>query len=750
MSFLDFLANGTWDGYSATDDGSPGFPGTGQNITMQGMDVNTTQYVGTAANSYTLVINDDPNNPTGEALFLDDGVHANQNGLMNQPFLVGIKTITLTGSNPVLIDLTSTQFAYTPLTIHGANGTYTLLGNGGYDTFTIGDGAFDAVYVTMNYNNIHTGNGIQDAIWTGANSSNDTLAVGNGEEDHIYVTSGNHDVLSAGNGDYNILTVDGEGNSYDKLTSGNGWGVQLTINDGTHNALKAGDGNFDILTTGNGDWNSQTVGNGYGNTLTAGNGNDTTLVAGNGHDDVLTIGAGNGNGAFAGDGDRDIVTIGQGNGDWVVVGDGANDAVTLAGGNSETIQAGNGVADMVTVGAGSGDYISVGNGAGDVVSLASGSWNTVVLGNGIGDLATIGNGSENTIYGGTGNNAVLTIGAGSYNTIIVPDGATTYSYGGNGGGCGGCCGGGSFSVTVTHGANPTGDILTIGAGNYNAIYSSDGANSTLILGAGSHNYASTGDGAGDVVYVGDGSSNVVQGGAGYDTIYGGNGENNTLIAGNGGSLIYTGTGNDTVVGGKGNDTIVVGLHTETTSTTDPTHLKTTDGEAQHITLGSNGTDAVLIQGGTTANAGTEVITAGAQGHDTFYFGGVFGDTVISGFNAAQDKLMLAGVTTGSLGSMPVDQFTYVHSAYSTDHNQNDKNDLLITIGGGTSGTPASTITLLNFASQDPSHLFNNTTINPNTVAGLTALSKLFDFSTTDQQTLLTGVDLSHQAHHYGV
>jgi len=293
-------------------------------------------------------------------------------------------------------------------------------------------------------------------------------------------------------------------------------------------------------------------------------------------------------------------------------------------------------------------------------------------------------------------------------------------------------------------------VLTTGAGNYNGIHASDGADTTLVLGAGNNNFAQTGDGAGDVVYVGDGNSNIVLGGAGYDTIYAGNGENNVIYTGNGGSLVYTGTGNDTVVGGKGNDTIVVGLHTETTSTTDPTHLKTTDGEAQHITLGSAGTDSVLIQGGTTANAGTEVITAGAQGHDTFYFGGAFGDTVISGFNATQDKLMLAGVTTGSLSSNPAETFTYVHSAYSTDHNQNDKNDLLITIGGGTSGTPASTITLLNFASQDPSHLFNNTTINPNTAAGLTALSKLFDFSATDQHTLLTGVDLSHQAHHYGV
>ena len=255
----------------------------------------------------------------------------------------------------------------------------------------------------------------------------------------------------------------------------------------------------------------------------------------------------------------------------------------------------------------------------------------------------------------------------------------------------------------------------------------------------------------DVVYVGDGSNNVVQGGAGYDTVYAGNGENNTIYSGNGGSLIYTGTGNDTVVGGKGNDTIVVGLHTETTSSaSDAAHLKTTDGEAQHITLGASGTDSVLIQGGTTANLGTEVITAGAQGHDTFYFGGAFGDTVISGFNAAQDKLMLAGVTTGTLAATPTESFSYVHSAYSTDHNQNDKNDLLITIGGGTSGTPASTITLLNFASQDPSHLFNNTTINPATSSGLATLSKLFDFSATDQQSLLTGVDLSHQAHHFGV
>ena len=702
MSFLDFLANGTWDGYGATDDGSPGAPGTGQNITMQGMDISTTQYVGTKANAYTLVIATDPNNPLGEALFLDDPVHANQNGVTGQPFLVGIATIDLVGNGPVLVDLTSTQFGYTPLTINGADGSYVLLGNSGHDTFTIGNGAQDTVYVTENYNNIHAGDGIQDSIWTGATSSYDTLVLGNGEEDKIYVTSGSHDVLATGNGDYDFLTVDGQGNSYDRLTAGNGWGDQLTIGDGTHNALSTGNGNLDILTTGNGDWNSLSVGNGYGDILTAGNGNNTLLVAGNG--------------------DGDVVTVGTGNSNWIL--------------------AGNGNEDVLTAGAGSFNYIHAGNGTADVVSQDDGSWNTIVLGNGAGDIATIGSGNDNTIYGGTGNNAVLTIGDGSNNTIIVPN--ASFGFGGDGG----CCCGGSFGTG--HGTNPTGDILTIGAGNYNDIYSSDGANTTLILGAGNHNYASTGDGAGDVVYVGDGNSNVVQGGAGYDTIYAGNGENNTIYTGNGGSLVYTGTGNDTVVGGKGNDTIVVGLHTESTSSaSDASHLKSTDGEAQHITLGSSGTDAVIIQGGTTANMGTEVITAGAQGHDTFYFGGVFGDTVISGFNAAQDKLMLAGVTTGTLGSTPTEHFSYVHSAYSTDHSQNSKNDLLITIGGSSASDPVRTITLLNFASQDPSHLFNNTTINPTTTAGLATLSKLFDFSATDQQTLLTGIDLSHQAHHFG-
>ncbi len=226
MSFLDFLANGTWDGYSATDDGSPGAPGTGQNIVLQGMDVNTTQYVGSAANAHTLVIPTDPNNPLGEALFLDDPVHANQNGVSGQPFLVGITTINLTGTGPVLVDLTSTQFAYTPLTINGGNGSYVLLGNSGYDTFTIGNGAFDTVYVTGGHNSIHAGDGIQDAIWTGANSSYNTLVLGNGEEDKIYVTSGSYNTLTAGNGDYDTLTIAGSGNNYDRLTVGNGWNVQ--------------------------------------------------------------------------------------------------------------------------------------------------------------------------------------------------------------------------------------------------------------------------------------------------------------------------------------------------------------------------------------------------------------------------------------------------------------------------------------------------------------------------------------------
>ena len=44
-------------------------------------------------------------------------------------------------------------------------------------------------------------------------------------------------------------------------------------------------------------------------------------------------------------------------------------------------------------------------------------------------------------------------------------------------------------------------------------------------------------------------------------------------------------------------------------------------------------------------------SATRPGRDHFrHFGGAFGDTVISGFNAAQDKLMLAGVTTGTLAA----------------------------------------------------------------------------------------------------
>jgi VCBS repeat-containing protein len=112
---------------------------------------------------------------------------------------------------------------------------------------------------------------------------------------------------------------------------------------------------------------------------------------------------------------------------------------------------------------------------------------------------------------------------------------------------------------------------------------------------------------------GSGADNFA-GSEGEDKLYG-NAGNDTLSGGNGADFLSGSLGNDSLNGGNGHDTLLGGGGTD-------------------VLNGGNGNDYL------SGDAGNDTITGGL-GSDTFVFGQVGGKDVITDFDTAVDKILLA-------------------------------------------------------------------------------------------------------------
>ena len=122
---------------------------------------------------------------------------------------------------------------------------------------------------------------------------------------------------------------------------------------------------------------------------------------------------------------------------------------------------------------------------------------------------------------------------------------------------------------------------------------------------------------------------------------------------------------------------------------------------------------------------------GGGGTEKYWFGGTWGNAVITDFNAAHgDRMMVSGVSDPNIANLGPVETQYIHSAYDTANSGNV--DLLITFGSASETTHS--ITLIDFKPQDAANAFDNATFATPATAEAT-LSQIFDFSLTDNQAV---------------
>ena len=240
---FQYFADGVWTGgFVARNDGSPGNPGTGKTAAIAGKNRSFDVFQGGPGTDVLL------GTAGNDAIFLDDSYSAFPGTRV--PRLAGIERIEGGAGNDV-IDLTSSLYAYTDVTIDGGDGNDALWGSSGNDVL-LGSGGNDDLF----------GGAGQDYLMGGG--GNDTLN-GDRGNDLLEGDEGN-DALTDSFGNNLLYAKDGN----DSLAGGVG-----------NEAFIGGKGN-DTITTGTG---ADVIGFNFGDghdTVTASTGQDNTVSLGGG------------------------------------------------------------------------------------------------------------------------------------------------------------------------------------------------------------------------------------------------------------------------------------------------------------------------------------------------------------------------------------------------------------------------------------------------------------------------------------
>ncbi|MEO5337842.1 MAG: Ig-like domain-containing protein [Magnetospirillum sp. WYHS-4] len=126
---LNYSTDATWSGMGAQNAGSPGAPGTGEVVSINGLGRSHDLFDG-GAGTDTLVLGGG-----NEAVFLEDTYSPNGTAAR----IAGIEVIDAGAGNDV-VDLTSSRFSYGDVTIDGGAGNDLLWGNAGNDSIVGGTG----------------------------------------------------------------------------------------------------------------------------------------------------------------------------------------------------------------------------------------------------------------------------------------------------------------------------------------------------------------------------------------------------------------------------------------------------------------------------------------------------------------------------------------------------------------------------------------------------------------------------------
>ena len=312
----------------------------------------------------------------------------------------------------------------------------------------------------------------------------------------------------------------------------------------------------------------------------------------------MTLFATAANGSFVAEGGTNTVVLGTKNmGAWTIDMLGGTNQVWATGGN-----------DTVETATGSTNFVAFG--AGNDLALSAG--NDLFFG-GAGNDTINASGAQVSAVGGSGGMTFI-------DANTVPGGQNALIFGGSGvlnvqGGVG--------SVTVVAGA---------GGG---AVFGGAAGNNVLVGGSGP--VTLVGGGGGDLLVGGSTGGAALVAGSGNETLIAGSGGNNQIWGGTGNDIIVMTGGNNTVVGGSGGSEIVWS----------GSGANVIDAEAANLNVIAG------LGGNDTVQAGT--------GSDIFTFtnGGAGGTTVIDGFNAATDRIMLNGYAANSAsisasgGSTPI-------------------------------------------------------------------------------------------------
>jgi Ca2+-binding RTX toxin-like protein len=526
----------------------------------------------------------------------------------------------------------------------------------------VGSSGNDAISGDTASNRLDGGAG-NDTLTGG--TGNDTLIGGANADRFVYdahMMSGQYDVVSdfsVADGDRidlstfgpaswevlqgHLLFVDGANNAH-LAGKWNGTDQHLILSGINIGTLSAAQFVFDTSGTARtitGTANEDRIFGGLGNdTINAGGGHDRIfgdagddLIYGEGGNDRIHTHSGNDT-VYGGDG-GDQIYGGDGN-DTLDAGSGNNhldgeagDDTLIGGSGNDNIIGGTG-ADVMTGGAGA-DLYNVDN-VGDVVnesaSDAGRDWVFTTISFNLGgtaagvenatlegtaDLNLTGNALSNFLFGNSGNNVIN--GGDGHDSLHGGDGNDTLI-----GGIGNDrLAGDAGADTMTGGAgndiyevDNVGDIVneTVGDGGIDTVNTSisfsltgtaAGVEKATLLGSANLNL--TGNGLANTL-TGNVGNNILDGGDGNDRLIGGDG-NDTLTGGNGLDTLEGGGGADTISGGAGNDRIF-------------------GGAGDDVINGGTGNDSLF----------------GETGADTFIFEAAFGRDMISGFNAAEDKLDL--------------------------------------------------------------------------------------------------------------
>ena len=227
-TFVMSPANAWVPGYVSYNAGSPGHAGSGAMISIDGYVQNYDVIDG--GTGYNVLKVADGNSE----VVLDDGYSPGPNGGTYQPRFSNIQEIDC-GTGNDIVDLTSTVFAYSDVTIVGGTGNDTMWSSSGNDLLIGGTGN-DSMDGGWGNNIMQGGTGndtITDSygnnIFQGGQGDNFLSGSGSGSE--LYIGGIGNDTITTGVGSYDIIAFN-KGNGQDVINSGSGSTETLSLGGG--------------------------------------------------------------------------------------------------------------------------------------------------------------------------------------------------------------------------------------------------------------------------------------------------------------------------------------------------------------------------------------------------------------------------------------------------------------------------------------------------------------------------------------